>query len=862
MRPINNRCVGFPIQPLKWIGKLLVAAMLVVVIVLIAGFYLLTQNYFKAYLADAVYQRTGRHFFIDGALGIKPGWQLVLFAEDLRYQNAAWGKAPSAFTADRIEIAVSLLALLRGDFAVDNATLKGASLWLETNAAGNFNLRPSTTAATSGAPKLLPFIPLIAKLSILDSQIRYFHPYLDWDIQLHTAVLQSTGRDQPVSVQVAGLLQQLPLKIEGKLGTWRSWFERTPSNLELLATAANGDRMTASGMVGDVLLWRGVDVLLTAEIAELRQLSAMFANQPLDLRALQLNARFVQPGSVRAMALADIAGSFSLYGIAVAVNGSVGKLRSMQQIALSLQSDAPIDVANLPENLPGKLPDKLALQASLAASLSGSSSALQLDVERAAIVTDDATLLAHGVINNLRKRSQIAMPFSVELKNLKYLEQLIGVKLPEVGTVTVNGLLAANQQGGWRLQQVDGKLVGEDISVAVSGGIERVSPLTINGLNLKITSSKLDFIASLAKVVKKQHPLLANIALDYQKDRLRIEGQVNVASSDINGELLWQSTAQGANRLTLNLKSKLLNLQELLLKPQRQPRFVSQQSLLPAWAKGINYSLQIAVDRFKNTAIEIDNLEFTSNFSDGELDTRFKGVKHDATIDGRVFVSAANQTAVSLDIKNLQPKFLPSFNKANIFRGGEIDIAINLSGAGNSLVALLQQGEGNLWFDIDNSSINNKALQTVGGDIFSNLLLAINPFSEQARFDKVECGTIHFDVKNGKAVTKDGLALKTDKVTVLGSASIKFPNEDIEIIVVPKPRRGFGISPTSLVKIIRVGGTLNQPKIETYANGLFKSGAAIAAATVTGGLTLLGQGVFDRLQANSNVCEVARGVTQ
>jgi hypothetical protein len=74
-------------------------------------------------------------------------------------------------------------------------------------------------------------------------------------------------------------------------------------------------------------------------------------------------------------------------------------------------------------------------------------------------------------------------------------------------------------------------------------------------------------------------------------------------------------------------------------------------------------------------------------------------------------------------------------------------------------------------------------------------------------------------------------------------------------LIKPKARKGFGVSAGTIAKIIQIGGTIDEPKIEVAASGFFATAAAIGAAAVSGGWTLLAQGLLDRNKANSDVCK-------
>ncbi|MEA3291068.1 MAG: hypothetical protein U9Q71_01980, partial [Pseudomonadota bacterium] len=120
----------------------------------------------------------------------------------------------------------------------------------------------------------------------------------------------------------------------------------------------------------------------------------------------------------------------------------------------------------------------------------------------------------------------------------------------------------------------------------------------------------------------------------------------------------------------------------------------------------------------------------------------------------------------------------------------------------------------------------------------------------------VECAVLNFPIKKGNINAKRTIAIKTDKLTLLGGGKINLRNESLNLVVSPKARKGFGISAGTLAKMVGIAGTITEPRVDTHLRGYLETGAVIGAAIATSGLTLLAQGLWDRTTANSNVCNL------
>jgi hypothetical protein len=334
-----------------------------------------------------------------------------------------------------------------------------------------------------------------------------------------------------------------------------------------------------------------------------------------------------------------------------------------------------------------------------------------------------------------------------------------------------------------------------------------------------------------------------------------------VGTSDFNGSVKWRRAENEGERslLIVVARSKVLDLQSLLMKSESGPRFFSSESLVPSWTKKIDGSVTIDAERFTNHSVTLSGLSYEVVFNRVGVKQKIISDSEQGKVTGSISTQVNGGSAINFEVTKLPVGAVNALSKNGTFQGGTLDAEVYLSGPGDSLASLVDKGSGAIGFDIANSKIIGSALDTVGGDLLSNVITEINPFRERESIVEVHCGAIHFDLAEGVASTRNGLAMKTDRVTLLGGGEISFPEESMKIVIAPKARKGLGISPSSIAKMVRFGGTLSKPKVEADAKGILKSGAAIGAAIFSGGLSLIAQGLLDRLQAGAEVCAIARG---
>ena len=1140
---------------LTWMFRILIAAMAIAIVVPVVGSFLLAQQDFKSTINEWMLEATGREVSIDGDLGFTPGLELKIHAEGIRYENAEWASRESAFTADRVELEFSFIDLLQGKVVVQEAVITGGELWIEENATGSFNLvGPGKNPGRERAPIELPSWLELKRVNLFDSKIYYLHPRKRWDITLGDAALSSDDIDNSVVVKAGGMLQEVPISIEGTVGSVRTWFARTPSIVDLRAKVARTGSLSAQGSIDDVIGWRGIDVALYASIDQLRHLSDWFYSQPVDASSIVANARFFQPETVSSMQLRGIDANFWLWGVSTNLTGKVEKLSRLEQIDLKARANSPFRIDKI---MPGQQFEH-PVRARLDAGLVGESDDLTLDITHASlemenlivdapagtvgnitgnwrhaiplnakisdlaafgkqfgrelplvgeitmdanlwrgengfslediaisnlgapisitgggylrrigekqqgklnltaqassqffrenrytlpldVVPDllpeeytaeleihldggnraadikslnfigsgyvlrgvgeipdlfephildiglegsitneekfysalgfsspdigpvlatanlmgkpekawdlrdifietkagDSKLKALGSIENLGSDAQSAINFELESSAEKLINTIPGlIQLEpfakELGTTRIAGALKSKSSSLWSMEDLDINTEWNGANVDLGGDIGQLNPLeghldvrikgefdSIPGaiaqydlprfskvdakftvplgkknefsgvdINLSERQTELKLNATLiqtaplktewlrvtlntediAALIPFDHsispdtPLTSKIDFKIDPEKIEGSGSINVGNSDISGALEWAQGEDGRPIIKVISTAGLLDLKSLLLTEEKGGRLFSTKSLVPAWAQKFDGKFELEANTFRSSQFEVQNFLAAAQFVKGEMRIDFEGFSGDSRLEGLARIQPVGQSEISLKAKQIPMEALQSFSKGGIFQGGIFEADISLKGLGNSLAELLETGTGSIELDIYRSGIQYKALETVGADLLSNIVALVNPQSDRDDFISVECGVIHFDIVDGVATTRNGLALKTDRVTVLGGGAITFPDEAVKLVIAPKPRHGIGISATTIAKMIRVGGTLTQPEIESDPKGFFKSGAAIGAAIFSGGLSLVAQGLLDRVQANSEVCKIAQGL--
>ncbi|WP_096086887.1 AsmA family protein [Agaribacterium haliotis] len=182
------------------------------------------------------------------------------------------------------------------------------------------------------------------------------------------------------------------------------------------------------------------------------------------------------------------------------------------------------------------------------------------------------------------------------------------------------------------------------------------------------------------------------------------------------------------------------------------------------------------------------------------------------------------------------------------------NIHIDLRAEGESPRKLGENSNGNVVLTQGKGQIDNNLLGRFSGDIVAQLVGALNPFAKKEKFTQWECTVFALDINNGKADINSMLG-QSDKLIIVGGGNVNLNNEKINIEFNTKPRKGVGVSADMLVTpFVRLAGTLASPSIGLNKKGVLLSGGA---AVMTGGISLLAQGMLDRATATGDHCAAA-----
>ena len=218
--------------------------------------------------------------------------------------------------------------------------------------------------------------------------------------------------------------------------------------------------------------------------------------------------------------------------------------------------------------------------------------------------------------------------------------------------------------------------------------------------------------------------------------------------------------------------------------------------------------------------------------------------------------SSATLVAASGDAADLQLEVDARSLRTGLLAGEGVEpgqapatsVKAKLVARGASPRQLASSANGRVLVTQEPGKVGNGVVGMFGGDILGQLVGRLNPFAAQDAHTQLECTIARVDIVDGRATIRPVL-MQSDKVAVVAGGKIDLHTEALTLSFNTRPRRGIGVSAGMFTNpFVQLAGTLASPRL-----GVSATGAAAAAAT--GGLTVLAQGLMDRVLGQQDLCK-------
>lgn len=504
---------------------------------------------------------------------------------------------------------------------------------------------------------------------------------------------------------------------------------------------------------------------------------------------------------------------------------------------------------------------------------------------------DGTVLVADGVLADPSRGKGMDIKLTAHGDELSELLKSAGVRLngnppPPLGPFKLATRLTDGEHGP-QLVDLDAALGKHDLAVvSAKGGIRDLAGLS--GVELQV-SAETDDLAGLSRLAEGPLPSMGPLRLSGRLSDLparngwrlaEMKGQL--AGSDLSGDLTLH-TAGAQPRLTGRLSSSRLALADLLgpaAKPGEtihssaagpQPKPAADARLFPATAlpvaslRGLEAELTLAVGRLALGQATLADLSAEARLGQGRLTVKpLSAILAGGLMEGELVLDGSRDpAAVSARLmgKGVElGRLLKETGASDALTGGRADLSLDLAGRGQSLRAVMASANGQALLTVGEARIENTAVNWAGGDVLMQVLGSLNPLAASEKSTRMTCAVARFVLKDGIATADKGIAVETAKVDVVGSGAVDLRSEALDLGITPRPREGVGLSlGGTLSGMTRLRGTLLNPSVGVDELGTARAAASVGAAMATGGLSLLGEMLFDRVTADGTPCRTAMG---
>jgi len=213
----------------------------------------------------------------------------------------------------------------------------------------------------------------------------------------------------------------------------------------------------------------------------------------------------------------------------------------------------------------------------------------------------------------------------------------------------------------------------------------------------------------------------------------------------------------------------------------------------------------------------------------------------DATGTERARVSAT-LTGNDIDLG----KMMAALGGSDLIRGGRTELKVEMHSAGASPAALAAGLDGRILAVMGPARTRNRVLDQAGANVITQVLNAVNPLRNKEPYTQIQCAVVNVPVRDGVITVDRTAAVETSHVGVAMAGTVNLADETLDLSIRPQAKEGIGVSIGGLANLVKVSGSLADPKVGVDVAGAAGAAAQIGVGVVTGGLSILAKGLFDK----------------
>ena len=851
-----------------------VLAGLIVLVVVAVGIFIATfdVNQYKGQIISLVQEKTGREFDVAGEFKLGVSLIPTIKVDQVRLGNAAWGSAPDMIKVKTFELELGLIPLLSGDLKVNQLTLDTAEILLETNkeGVGNWVFTATGEKPAEAQPDAAPEKSAAGKVNVNEINIQNSKlTYKDGktgkttQVSIEEFVVEGGTFSTSLDIVLKAVYNQVPVSVDGSIGSLANLTENEKFPLDISASVGEAI-MDIEGSVAEPRAFKGLDLELEFKAPTLQPFAKILEKELPDIGAIEVTGQIAEAKDIytfRNLSVQALSSNIS-------IDGQVSGKTPNQNFDIQLKLDTDtLANFNRAKDLTGReFPDMGPVH--IKGRVSEKDGFYILDNLNANLAKD--VVLLNGKVSAENPAQGFDLVLKLNSENLSKFNALAGQELPSAGPLTVEGNVS-EQNGVYLFKDV--RAVLPNSRLTVDGKLTDVTKTDGSDLKINFESTSL---ADLNGLVGSDLPALGPVALvanvSDQKGTYNLKNMTfKLDKTDLVGDMVINIKGERP-AVTATLNSSLIDVTPFQpekkeeAKPEKtakDAKVFSSEPLPFETLKTADANLDINAKKIKTRDMDLDNVKLQMSLNNGNLrisnlTTNIGGgsLSMNMALDASSGKSGTLDT--KLDVKNLPLSTLPDLKDK--ITGANTDLKIEAKGSGSNIAQIMAGLNGKFLMTHGPGDIKSDDFGIFDAEILATTLNIFDPSSGQKEGRKLLCGVTNFDIKDGIATTDKGIAYSTNRIDVVGSGVIDLKTEQMNIAVKPRTKGGIGISAGNIAELVKISGTLAEPKVAPDSVAAFKTAASVGAAVATGGVSLLAQGLFSKATADEDPCATALGV--
>ena len=487
----------------------------------------------------------------------------------------------------------------------------------------------------------------------------------------------------------------------------------------------------------------------------------------------------------------------------------------------------------------------------------------RLEVHEAHVRIPDARVSTTGAIEDLASLRGVNLRVALEAKSLVGVATLAGLELPRVGRIQAEAAIS-NPKGRFRMHDLSGTLSLQGATLRLRGGVRDLARR--RGIDIGV-ALETQSLARLSRYVGVALPAVgpveasARIALTRHGYKLS-DVDARVARSDVRGEL-YVYPHRARPRIVGKLDAGRFELDAFLPATRRagSTRVFSREPFAIDWLRDIDGELAVHADTLRVRGVEISRARIGMSLKQGKLLFTPAGKLGGGAFKARLALDArSDRPHVALRIRGNGiglGEVASQVYATELVEGARSDVNIDVAGRGRSLAELMAGLSGGIYVAAGKATVHNARLEKVTGDVVTTILSTVAMQSRDEPTTHVRCGVVRVMVREGSVDIDRGVAMETTRAAMSTSGTIDLGNEGLDLGVDLVGRRGPSLSAGSFSGLVRVRGTIAEPKVVANPAAIAGAAATVAGAVATSGLSLIAQGLISQLAADRSTCQTA-----